>query len=139
MTALLIWKALAAIAATPSAAIVARAIARRLTRLWKDHVSEIDYLRAEIKNERKEHAEEVDYLRAELRREREEAAADLRDAIAVREERIDRLDLRVETLENVRDSLTADLKVAQFDLETARKFVDSATSAATTRKEGTRR
>lgn len=127
MTTLLIWKILAAIAATPSAAIVARAISRRLSAVWKAKVDETDYLRAEVKREREEAAQAIRDLQAEHA---EEVAEHVAHA--------ERLHRRVETLENMRDSLAAELKVAQFDVETARRFVDratSATSAATTRKD----
>lgn len=124
MTALVIWKILAALAATPSVAIVARAISRRLTSSWKARVDETDYLRSECKREREEASQAVRDLHAEHVKEMAEREADA-----------ERLRRRIDALESVRDSLTTELKVAKFDVETARRFVDTTTQAATTRKD----
>lgn len=43
-----IWQLLTGLAATPSAVVVARAIARRMTSAWQARTSEIDYLRARL-------------------------------------------------------------------------------------------
>jgi hypothetical protein len=123
MTSIIIWKLIAAIFATPSAAIVARAVMHRMSNSWKLRVSEIDYLRTEVKREREE-AEAV------LRAARAEHAA----ALAAQDQLVERLHRRIENVEGARDSLAADLKVAQHDVETARRFVDGATATRKDKK-----
>lgn len=132
MSDLVIWKILAGLLASPAILVVARAIATRFSSVWKARVNEVDYLRAELKNAREEFKQAL----ADLQGKAEQALVDLRaetDEIeAQHQHTIARLHRRVEALENERDRLVADLKVAEFDTETARRFVADAT---TTRKE----
>lgn len=122
MTDLTLWKILAAIAVSPSALIVLRALATRFSAVWKARVSEVDHLRAECAREREERHDETVELRRELEELRER-----KDAMA------ERYEAKIDKVIDERDRLLADLRVASHDLETARKFVAGAT---TTRKEG---
>ena len=88
-------------------------------------VSETDYLRAEVKREREEAALALRELQREHERETQKKDAEHEDQVA-------RLHRRIESVERMRDSLAADLKISRFDMETARRFVADVT---TTRKD----
>ena len=121
MTALLAWKALAALLATPGALVVFRAVAKRLGRVPKEKASEVDYLRDECKREREEARIAV---RDALAAERADCAVEIED----REQEIARLRHVIDRLTNETRALEARLKVTEHDLETARRFVDGATT-----------
>ena len=121
MTALLAWKITAALLGTPGALVVLRAIAKRIGTVPKRAASEVDYLREEVRREREEAAIAV---RDALAAERADCAVELED----REQEIVRLRHIIDRLTNETAALEARFKVAEHDLETARRFVDGATT-----------
>lgn len=128
MTALIVWKLVAALATTPSVVIVARAIARRLSSAWKAKVSETDYLRAEAKREREEKMQALRDAKAEHKAEIAEQEAEAARRAAEHEVETARLRHIIDARDNEVDALHAALKEAKHDLTTARLFVDGATT-----------
>ena len=121
MTALLAWKITAALLGTPGALVVLRALAKRIGTVPKRAASEVDYLRDECKREREEARIAV---RDALAAERADCAVEIED----REQEIARLRHVIDRMTNEVGALEARAKVAEHDLETARRFVDGATT-----------